>query len=260
MKVIINKNELEKFRVNRYKFKLFGAQQDEVVQEEFEPLVSEKVAEPIDETSTQPTSEALQQRDELVESLLKKTDEISSNFIKVQMKLEQSEEDHKADIKRVEQEQFEKGIEEGKKRQVVEFEQSKSAGIEQFSNSVIKLNDTANNFEISLNKIKDELIYAALDIAKEVINMDVCERSADISTKLSEELIKELQGAAHITLKVNPLDQGVVSEKMGKLSNVEVISDSAVSAGGVVAISDAGNIDSDLMKRYERVKEMALKK
>ncbi|MEA1916045.1 MAG: hypothetical protein U9N42_00790 [Campylobacterota bacterium] len=38
------------------------------------------------------------------------------------------------------------------------------------------------------------------------------------------------------------------------------MSDSAVSAGGVVAISDAGNIDSDLMKRYERVKEMALKK
>jgi flagellar assembly protein FliH len=266
LKVIIHHDELETYRVNKYKFKLFGVDESQDgSDEEFEPLVPTKPQQAEspanDEVAAEPSVHDIStsQKDALIESLMKKTDEISSNFIKVQMQHEQSVEENKENIKRVEEESYNKGVEDGKKIQLDMLEDAKKQGVEQFSASVKTLNEKAVSFESSLESIKQELLYAALDIAKEVIQMDVCERSAEIATKLSSELIEELKDASKITLKVNPSDHGLISEQVGKLENIEVISDSAVSAGGVVALSDAGNIDSDLMKRYEKVKEVALK-
>jgi flagellar assembly protein FliH len=265
LKVIIHHDELETYRVNKYKFKLFGV--DESQQDdggEFEPLVQTQPKQEAPLHNNEQSEPSVQdistsQKDALIESLMKKTDEISSNFIKVQMQHEQSVEENKENLKRVEEESYNRGIEDGKKLQLDMLENAKKQGVEQFSASVKTLNEKAESFATSLESIKQELMYAALDIAKEVIHMDVCERSAEIATKLSTELIEELKDASKITLKVNPSDHGLISEQVGKLGNVEVISDSAVSSGGVVALSDAGNIDSDLMKRYEKVKEVALK-
>ena len=67
-----------------------------------------------------------------------------------------------------------------------------------------------------------------------------------------------MQSASKITLKVNPKDHGEISQRVGSLEHVEVISDSAVSEGGVIALSDAGNIDAQISKRFERVKRAAL--
>jgi len=45
---------------------------------------------------------------------------------------------------------------------------------------------------------------------------------------------------------------------LGTLEHVNVVADSAVSEGGVVVISDAGNIDAQISKRFQRVKKAAL--
>jgi len=71
-------------------------------------------------------------------------------------------------------------------------------------------------------------------------------------------LIEELSEASKITLRVNPADHGIISEKVGSLKHVEVLSDRAISLGGVVAISDVGNIDSQIKKRFERLKRSLL--
>ena len=63
-----------------------------------------------------------------------------------------------------------------------------------------------------------------------------------------------------MTIKVNPNDKVAVEQSLGTLENVKVLSDNAVSQGGVIVLSDAGNIDGDIMKRYERVKNAALGK
>ncbi|WP_294896880.1 FliH/SctL family protein, partial [Sulfuricurvum sp. RIFOXYD12_FULL_44_77] len=106
--------------------------------------------------------------------------------------------------------------------------------------------------------IQKELTHTALDIAKEVIGIETGEHSAKIAAKLSGDLIEELKDASKITLRVNPADHGFISEKVGSLTHVEVLSDRAISAGGVVAISDVGNIDSEIKKRYERLKRSLL--
>ena len=97
-----------------------------------------------------------------------------------------------------------------------------------------------------------------VDIAKEVVDAELKENSTKVAFGLSKELIKELQNASKITLKVNPKNHGEISKRVGSLKHVEVISDGAVSEGGVIALSDVGNIDAQISKRFQRVKRAAL--
>ncbi|MEA2090902.1 MAG: flagellar assembly protein FliH [Campylobacterota bacterium] len=205
-------------------------------------------------------SSALSQnsKDSLIESLMKKTDEMSSNFIKLQMKLEAMSDEHKAELEKVKEESFNEGVQAAKEQAAKDKEANMTNGLAQFSASVTKLESSAADYEKALEGIKGELISAALDISKEVINIELNESSTAIAEILSNELIKELQSASKITLKVNPKNHGEISQSVGSLEHIEVISDSAVSEGGVIAISDAGNIDAQISKRFERVKRAAL--
>lgn len=197
-------------------------------------------------------------KDALIESLMKKTDDMSSNFIKLQMKLESKEEEYALNLEKAKETSYQEGLNAGLQQAAKEYEEQQSNIISQFSQSVNTLNEKAKEFEKGLEEIKAELVAAAFDIAKEVINVELEQKSSEIATILGDALIKDLQGASKITLKVNPKDHAVVSEKIGSLENVSVISDSAISVGGVVAISDSGNLDSQISKRFEKVKRAAL--
>lgn len=268
MATVISNNRLEKHTVEKYNFKVlaiggFADEQEELNQKPVSNLVDAPPPQYTQENNPQRRVEdrneaSSSSKDELIESLLKKTDEMSSNFIKLQMKQEAMEEEHKAEIVKVKEESFNEGIEAGKAQALQEGQASYSEGLTQFSSSVATLENSAKEYERALEGIKGELITAALDISKEVINIEVNESSQHIAQVLSSELIKELQSASKITLKVNPKDHGYISEHVGSLEHIEVISDSAVSEGGVIAISDAGNIDSQIAKRFERVKKAAL--
>ena len=197
-------------------------------------------------------------KDSLIESLMKKTDDMSSNFIKLQMKLESMTQEHQKELESLKEKSFSEGVEVGKKEAIKEIEKNRTAGLEQFSNSVATLENSAKEFDTALESIKKELMSAAIDIAQEVVSIEISENSSAIATVLSSELIKELQSASKITLKVNPKDHGAISEHVGAMQHIEVVSDSAVSEGGVIALSDAGNIDAEISKRFERVKRAAL--
>jgi flagellar assembly protein FliH len=254
MNRIITQDKAQEHNIDKYKFKVLaiGAHQE---QEHFTVAPKEN-AEP--RSVSEGTHGSGSGRDELVESLLKKTDEISSNFIKMQMKLEDKEIEFKKELERVQTESFNKGLEEGKKAYEAELQQSKDQSLNQYVASVNRLESTATEFKTALEGVKQELTLAALEIAKEVIEGELHEHSSKIAAKLSSALIAELSNAAEITLKVNPKDHGVISERVSNLKHVTVVSDSAVSPGGVVAISNVGNIDSEVMKRYERIKKAAL--
>ncbi|NOQ30681.1 MAG: flagellar assembly protein FliH [Helicobacteraceae bacterium] len=197
-------------------------------------------------------------RDDLVESLLKQNDDLSSKMIKLEMQLEDAQRDQTKALDDIKSDAFEKGIKNGKNQAAQEREAAVCDGLDQLGRSIVSLDQKAQGFEKSLENIKAELLHAALDIANEVVNSEVSENSSAVATKLSEALIKELQGASKITLKVNPNDFAKLSENMSEYKNVSVSEDSGITAGGVVALSDAGNIDDELHKRFERVKQAAL--
>lgn len=261
MSNIIYSSDAQERNVNKYIFKSLANDPEHTDNKVFESVLVDNSIdeESLDEEPNIDASDMSQSsKDALIESLLKKTDEMTSNFIKLQMKLETMGEEHTKELAQVKEASFAEGMEAGKAKALKEHEANLADGLNQFSTSVTTLENSAKEFSSALEGIKKELITAALDIAKEVVNVELSESSTEIATLLSRELIKELQNASKVTLKVNPKDHGTISEKVGSLEHVEVISDSAVSKGGVIAISDAGNIDAEISKRFERVKRAAL--
>jgi len=261
MATVISGDSLERYNVGKYNFKVFshGSNSSEVQEQQEEEQVYTKNDNPAQRESDIDSSAMSQSsKDALIESLMKKTDEMSSNFIKLQMKLEDKEQEYKGELLKIKEQSFSEGVAAGREQAKKDSELNMQQGVSQFSNSVTALEKSAQEFETALEGIKNSLVSAAVDISHEVINIELGENSASIAEVLSKELIKELQSASKITLKVNPNDHGSISQNVGSLEHVEIISDSAVSRGGVIAISDAGNIDSQISKRFERVKKAAL--
>ena len=259
MSSVISANKALAHNVTKYNFKIISsdASSEHYEHNEDAQLHEENFEQTV---STGVDSSAISQssKDSLIESLLQKTDEMSSNFIKLQMKLEIMSEEHKTEILKVKNESYAEGLDAGVVKAAKDAEANLVGGMAQFSSSVLTLEKSAKEFQSALEEIKKELVNAALDISKEVVGVELSENSTKIATHLSNELIKELQNASKITLKVNPKDHGTISQSVGAMENVKIVSDSAVSEGGVVAISDAGNIDAQISKRFERVKKAAL--
>jgi len=262
MATVIPSSRIQKHNVNKYNFKViaFGGSKenpDETQQEEQQVYTPEenpqKRASDIDSSALNRSS-----KDSLIESLMKKTDEMSSNFIKLQMKLEQKEEEFKAELQKTKEEAFAEGMKAGRAQALEEIDKELNSKLELFANSIEKLDKSALEFKTSLESLKNELVDAALDIAKEVIKVELDKNSSEVAKILSDELIQDLQGASKITLKVNPKNHAYIAEHLGAMENVTVLADSAVSEGGVIVISDVGNIDAQIEKRFQRVKKAAL--
>lgn len=257
---IITKDNLSEHSVGKYQFKILSGLSGASVHEAAEELG-------LDHTSSvakeQPVHVEMPQsggshKDEMIESLLKKADEMSSNFIKMQMRLENLQEDHAAALDAAKKTSYEEGFAAGILSEQSSDSKRKEHSQEQLASSVKTLDAAASNFATALESIQKELTHTALEIAAEVIGVETQENGAKIAAKLSADLIEELGEASKITLRVNPADHGFISEKVGSLSHVEVLSDRAISPGGVVAISDLGNIDSQIKKRFERLKRSLL--
>lgn len=262
MASIITGDKIKNHNVNKYNFKVlaYGEEpDDEFVASSFVKKQPEaEVQHQARDREVDSSAMTQSSKDSLIESLLNKTDEMSSNFIKLQMKLENMSDEHKTEIQKIKEESYAAGLEAGKEKAFKEDEKNVSAVVAQYSSSIEKLEKSAKEFESALERIKSELISAALDISKEVIKIELSENSNKVATILAQELIKELQSASKIVLKVNQKDHGAISQAVGSLAHVEVISDGALSLGGIIAISDAGNIDAQISKRFERVKRAAL--
>ena len=257
MVTLIQNERIAKHSVNKYNFKVFASSSsdnEEIDEEDYsEENNPNRRTSDVDSSSMTTSS-----KEALIESLMKKTDEMSSNFIKLQMRLEAKEEEHKLELENIKETAYAEGLEAGVQKAVEDSALDLTHGREQFSISVKTLEVCDKEFEQALEGIKSDLIIAAVDISKEVIKVELSENSQEVAKVLSDSLMKELQSASNITLKVNPKDHGVISEHVGSLEHVQIVSDSAVNEGGVIAISDAGNIDSQISKRFERVKKAAL--
>lgn len=255
MASVISSDTIEKHNVHKYNFKVIalGAKEEERDEEPTVSIEPELKDETIDSSALSSGT-----KDSLIESLMKKTDEMSSNFIKLQMKLEEKEQEFQTQLQKVKEESFEEGLQAGVKQAQEHLEKDIQNSLELYSESIKKLEASANEFTRSVESLKKELVLAAIDIAQEVIKVEVSQNSGEIAKVLSSELIKDLQGASKITLKVNPKDHSVISQHLGNLENITIVSESAISEGGVVVLSDAGNIDAQIQKRFERVKKAAL--
>jgi flagellar assembly protein FliH len=183
---------------------------------------------------------------------------MSSNFIKLQMKLESMQEEHKRELETLKEAALQEGLAKGKEEAHKECEQKYAQTLNLFADSITKLEAKSQEYNSALETLKKELSSAAVEIAKEVVQIELDEHSGKVAEALASSLIEELKSASEVTLKVNPKDFTEISTKMQALENVKVIADPAVSAGGVIAISDLENIDAQIPSRFERVKRVIL--
>ncbi|WP_149725361.1 flagellar assembly protein FliH [Campylobacter concisus] len=206
--------------------------------------------------ASQPQSPQVQQGGEssFVEELLKKTDELSSNIIKLQMQIENQESEF---AKRLEAE-ISRAKEDGKNEGITQANAANEAKINElearFSASAAKLEEQYVKFDEFLKKIEEELGQTAIKIAKEVIDKEISTSSNQIAHHLASSLIKELSNVKNIEIRVNPEDSEYIKEQFSKNEHVKISADDAISKGGVVIISDGGNIDATMQTRLEKLK------
>ncbi len=249
MATVIQSDSLKKHHVDKYNFKVIAFGSSSSSSEEVLPQQEKR----IDSSALDTKS-----KESLIESLMKKTDEMSSNFAKLQMNLETKEEKFNEDLQKVKEEAFAEGVKAGKAQTLEETDRDINEKLSLFINSIAKLDSSAAEFKNSLESFKSELVDAALHIAQEVIKIELDTNSSKVAKILADELVNDPQSASKVILKVNPKNHTAVSEHLGQLNNVTVLVDSAINEGGVVVISDAGNIDAQISKRFEKVKKAVL--
>jgi flagellar assembly protein FliH len=196
------------------------------------------------------------QNNELIERLLSKIEELSNNIVNIensfQMQLNECKQQIEIEKQKAYEEGYKKGIEDAKHNIGAAFDE-KMKLLEDSIEKIDKINET---FEEKIISIEKELISVALDIAKEVIQKEISENSKEIAYNLAKSLMDEVKEATKIKIKVNPKDAEYLKNK--DLKNVEILEDPAVKEGGVVIISDIGNIDAEIINRFKAIKEAIL--
>jgi len=195
----------------------------------------------------------------IVEELFKKVDMLNTSLQTMQEQFVKQQQDFQ---KRIEEESrkssdagYQKGYNECKAALEKEVEELK----ESYIASIEELKSSSNEFRVSMDRVEKELASVAVDIAKEVIEKDVLKESEKIAISLANALIDNLRDATKIVLKLNPSDFKAVSESFQGDERVTVKPDKAIARGGVVIVSESGNIDGTINSRFENIKKNILK-
>lgn len=215
---------------------------------------AEKTAEP-EALEVQGAEEKSFQAD-FVEDLLKKTDEMSGNIIKLQMQMESQEKEFNNRLSTELENAKEKYSQEGYNKAKKEFDEKYAEIEDKFLKSVAKLDEACANLDTFVVKNEKELASTAIEIAKEVIAKELEQNSAQIALNLSKELINELKDASSIELRVAPSDYDFIKSQLKELTHLKISLDDAISKGSVIVLSDTGNLESNLNARLSKIQKM----
>lgn len=270
---IIGQEELKNHNIKKYEFKSITSEMlesgkilessQEINKEttseinESEPLGETQASTEIQNTeSTMQKIATLEQ--ELVERLLQKTDELSSSLAKLQIQFEKLQVESEQRVASAREEGYKDGFREAETKAKDELFAEINTQKKSLVDSIITLESALKQSQKHLEDLEKELSAISVDIAKEVILSEVSENSQKIALGLTKELLNSIMDATNIKIKVNPSDYLFLKEQLSENTKVEILSDSAVSLGGVVIVSDSGNLDGTIMARYKNLKQSVL--
>ncbi|EAK0806753.1 flagellar assembly protein FliH [Campylobacter coli] len=256
--------------VEGYRFKVISEFDNHTEEKQHHPqisneeniITSSKDENPTNESQIPAPSQVVQEvqtpafQPSFVEDLLKKTDEMSSNIIKLQMQIESQESEFNNRLNSELESAKEKFSKEGYEQAKAEFEKELNELRDKYLKSVSKLEEACANLNVFIEKNEKELADTAIDIAKEVILKELENNSSKIAYALAKDLINELKGAGSIEIKVNSVDYNYLKEHFSENSHIKITLDDAISKGSVIILSDSGNIESNLNARLIKIKKM----
>jgi len=249
----VNGEAVERHIINNYTFKSFDENE---TQEQCKNDSEPKNIHSENNKTVENQTPSVSNNNEIIEKLLQKIEELSNNIINIQTKFEQQLNECKQQIETEKNKAFEEGYKKGKEEANQELSKELEEKINLLEKSIEKVDKINEVFEEKILSIEKELISVALDIAKEVIQKEISENSKEIAYNLAKSLMEDIKDATKIQIKVNPKDAKYLKEQ--DLKNVEIIEDEAVKEGGVVLISDIGNIDAQILQRFKAIKEAVL--
>ncbi len=257
---VIDNKSIANHTVQKYNFKILSSSthnhEEQVVDKE---EIQEKNVQNIQNEELNNTVPK-EVKDDFIAELLEKSDKMSSELVKLQMQIEEGQKEFEQRVAEAKEESYAKGLEDGynkaKQEHEIEFETLKK----QYINSISKLDEVVDKYKNYMDNLKGELADVSLEIAKEVIIREVSTSSKEIALSLAKKLLDEIKDADKIEIKVNPKDFEFLKTSFSSIQNITVSSDKAISEGGVILISDIGNIDGDIKTRIEKAKQIIMVK
>jgi flagellar assembly protein FliH len=191
--------------------------------------------------------------DKTKQELLDKLEFLSGGIESVKTEMISHKESVKSYFETDSKQAYDSGYLAGKNEILEEFAKKDSEIKARIVESISLLENEKKSISLSLDKIETELIKVSLDIASEVVKVEIDKKHQEIATKLAKELIKEVKNATLITIKVNTEDYDMVSKAVSD-ENIKVEADRALVAGGIMLISDIGNLDGTIKNRFLKIK------
>ena len=106
-----------------------------------------------------------------------------------------------------------------------------------------------------MGDVEKELPKTAVSIAEQVIAKEIGENSSRVAFALTKELLSALKGASKIKIKANKQDVSYLRAAIKDNQKITIEEDEAIQKGGVVVLSDIGNLDGNINSRLAKVKE-----
>ena len=239
--------------VENYSFKAFD--DDTFV----DTTPKEEVEEDTSSTTPSPSPPPISDKHfQVMEQLLKKSDDISNTIIKLEQALSNKDEQCQKRIDEIKESNYKFGYNEGYNEAKRELENRVNEHLSKLIESLHKIDKVYQDYQNKAENIEKELVAVAVDIAQEVIAKELSKHSKEIALSLTKELINDIKEATKIEIKVNPLDYDYVKDKIN-LDKITIKPDNAISPGGVVIISDVGNIEAEIAERFKVIKNNILK-
>ena len=259
----------QKHNIEPYRFKIlqqqggvvsFEEDTSQILEPELEPISpaeAEKVLEDaIEQTPLPPAPEPVQPNPSFIEELLKRTEELSDNLVKLQMKIESQESEFKERLANETAKALEDGKAEGHAQAAAEFDARLKEIEASYVGSFKKLESECVKITEFLDKSESQLSHTAIDIAKQVIEKELSQNSSQVATSIAKSLISELKDASKIEVKINPQDYEAISKNLAKIPNLSVSEDDAIAKGGVLVLSNIANMDGTIATRFEKIKKI----
>ena len=195
---------------------------------------------------------------ELIERLLEKSDGLEKTLAAVQQKLDKQQEEMEKILREAKEESRQQGIKEGQELAKTQMQEEINTQLQAFCDSIAQIGETSQKVEEQINNIEKDLSLIAIDIAKEIIAKEVSSESSEIALTLSKKLLESLKEATKILIKLNPQDYALLLKRFDGDGRIKLQADKAIARGGVVVISDSGNLDGTIMSRFENLKRSIL--
>ncbi len=195
---------------------------------------------------------------ELIERLLERSDGLAKSLEAVQSQLDRQQEEMEKILREAKEESKAQGIKEGEEKAKAQLQEEIDRQLQAFADSITHLAETSLKVEKQIEDIEKDLSLIAIDIAKEVIAKEVSADSGSIALTLSKKLLETLKEATKILVKLNPQDYALLLKRFDSDERVKLQADKAIARGGVVVISDSGNLDGTIASRFENLKRSIL--